>query len=175
MALLEYFRKNAPRGQKLPDPCGPLGQEVGKNLTEEANKEGALVLESSNRNGSTKPRRDPYLKLTPEQKAIVAKYAAEHGVVRAIRRFSKEFGSTLKESTIRGWKKAYLQQLHARKKSGDSTAITAIVEKKDGRPLMLGADLDGKVRAYIQEARRLGNTINTSHGMCTRYGEEERQ
>ena len=27
------------RGQKLPDPCGPLGQEVGKNLTKEANKE----------------------------------------------------------------------------------------------------------------------------------------
>ena len=51
MALLEYFRKKkAPRGQKLPDPCGPLGQKVGKNLTEEANKEVALVLESSSRN-----------------------------------------------------------------------------------------------------------------------------
>ena len=63
MALLEYFRKKeAPRGQKLPDPCGPLGQEVGKNLTEEANKEVALVLESSSGNGSTKQRRDPYLK-----------------------------------------------------------------------------------------------------------------
>ena len=55
--------------------------------------------------------------------------------------------------------KTYLQQLRVRKKSGDSTAITAIVEKKDSwLPLMLGADLDGKVRAYIQEARRLGNT-----------------
>ena len=51
MELLEYFRKKkAPRGQKLPDPCGPLGQKVGKNLTEEANKEVALVLESSSRN-----------------------------------------------------------------------------------------------------------------------------
>ena len=28
----------------------------------------------------------PYLKLTPEQKAIVAKYGVEHDVVRAIRR-----------------------------------------------------------------------------------------
>ena len=79
--------------------------------------------ESSTR-GSTK--RDSYLKVTSEQKAIVAKYAAEHGVARVIRRFSKEFGSTLKESTIRGWKKAYLRQLHVRKKSGDNIAITAI-------------------------------------------------
>ena len=90
--------KEAPHGQKLPDLCGPLGQKVGKNLTEEANKEVVLVLESSNCDGSTKQRcHDLYLKLTPEQKAIVAKYAVEHGVVRAIRRFSKEFGSILKE------------------------------------------------------------------------------
>ena len=90
MTLLEYFRKKKTlRGQKLPDRCGPLGQEVCKNLTEEANKEVALVLESSSGNGSTKQRRDPYLKLTPEQKAIVAKYAVEHGVVRAIRHLYK--------------------------------------------------------------------------------------
>ena len=103
MSLLKYFRKKEEaRCQKLPDPCGPLGQEVGEKLTEEANREVALVLESqakSSTRGSTK--RDPYLKVTSEQKAIVAKYAAEHGVARAIRKFSKEFGSTLKESTIR--------------------------------------------------------------------------
>ena len=60
-----------------------------------------LVLESqaeSSTRGSTKC--DSYLKVTSEQKAIVAKYAAKHGVARAIRRFLKEFGSTLKESTI---------------------------------------------------------------------------
>ena len=91
----------------VPDPCGSLGQEVGNNLTEEANKKVALVLENSSLNGSTKQRRDPYLKLTLKQKAIVAKYAVEHGVVREIRRFSKEFCSTLEESTICGRKKAF--------------------------------------------------------------------
>ena len=117
MALLKYFRKKEEAcGQKLPDPCGPLRQEVDEKLTEEANREVALVLESqaeSSTRGSTK--HDSYLKVTSEQKAIVAKYAAEHGVARAIRRFSMEFGSTLKESTIRGWKKAYVRHfyLHA--------------------------------------------------------------
>ena len=150
-----------PHGVKLPDPCCPLGKEVGKNLTEEANKEVALVLENSSHIGSTKQHHKPYLKLTHKQKDIVAKYAVEHGMVRAIGRFSKELCSTLKESTICGWKKAFFQQLHARKKSGESTDITAIIEKKDSHPLMLGADLDGKVRTYIQEARCLGNAINT--------------
>ena len=35
---------------------------------------------------------------------------------------------------------------------------------------MLGAGLDGKVRAYIQEARRLGNTINTRVVMACALG-----
>ena len=48
MTLLKYFcKKEVPRCQKLPDRCSPLGQEVGKNLTEEANKEVVLVLENS--------------------------------------------------------------------------------------------------------------------------------
>ena len=130
MALFSYFHKKETRAE-LPDPCGPIGQEVGKNLTEEANKEVAFVLENSTSFGTTK-QREPYLKLTPEQKSIVAKYAAENDVVAAIRRFSKEFGSTLKESTIRGWKKVYLQELHARKKSGESIVINAIEEKRMG-------------------------------------------
>ena len=92
MALLAYFRKKETRAQ-LPDPCSPIGQEVGKNLTKEANKEVVFVLENSTSFGTTK-RCEPYLKLTPEQKSIVAKYAMENGVVAAIRRFSKEFGSS---------------------------------------------------------------------------------
>ena len=69
-----FCKKETPRSQKLSDHCGPLGQEVGKNLTKKVNKEVACVLESSSRNGSTKQhRRKSYLKLTPKQKAIVAK------------------------------------------------------------------------------------------------------
>ena len=101
------------------------------------------------------------MKVIPEQKAIVAKYAVQHGMVKTIRRFSKDFDKTLKESTIRGWKKAYLQELHLRKKAGVSIVVSEIKEKKNGRPLMLGEDLDGKVRAYIQDMHVLGNVITT--------------
>ena len=101
------------------------------------------------------------MKVTTEQKAIVAKYAAEHDVAKAIRRLSGDFGKTLNESTIRGWKKAYLQELHKRKKSGSSMVVNELKEKKNGRPLILGEDLDRKVRAYIQDTRQLGNAITT--------------
>ena len=40
----------------------------------------------------TSTQYEPYLKATTEQKAIVAKYAAEHSVTKAIRRFSGDFG-----------------------------------------------------------------------------------
>jgi len=118
----------------------------------------------------TSTRREPYLKATTEQTAIVAKYAAEHGVAKAIRRFSGDFGKTLNESTIRGWKKAYLQELHKRKKSGSSMVVNELKEKKNGRPLMLGEDLDRKVRAYIQDTRRLGNAITTRVVMAGALG-----
>jgi len=39
--------------------------------------------------------------------------------------------------------------------------VSEIKEKKNGHPLMLGEDLDRKVRAYIQDMRRLGNAITT--------------
>ena len=83
---------------QLPDLCYLMGQEVGNNLTKEANKKVAF-LENSTSFGTTKQRK-LYLKLTPEQKSIVAKYATENGVVAAIRWFSKEFDSILKEGTI---------------------------------------------------------------------------
>ena len=69
MALLAYICKKEAHAQ-LPDPCDPIGQEVGKNLMEEANKEVVFVLENSMSLGITKLH-EPYLKLTPEQRQSI--------------------------------------------------------------------------------------------------------
>ena len=171
MVLLEFLCKKESKSKEahgnkgqLPDPCGPVGQEIGKQLTAAANKEVASVL------AGTSTRLEPYLKATTKQKAIVAKYAAEHGMTKVIRRFSGDFGKTLKESTIRGWKKAYLQELHKRKKSGSSMVVSELKEKKNGHPLMLGEDLDRKVRAYIQDTHRFDNAITTRVVMAGALG-----
>ena len=59
MVLLEFFRKKEHKievhNARLPDPCGPIGQEVGKVPTEEANKEVAPLLVGSS---SRRPRRN---------------------------------------------------------------------------------------------------------------------
>ena len=56
------------------------------------------------------------------------------------------------------------------KKSGVSIVVSEIKEKKNGRPLMLGEDLDGKVRAFIQDMRVLGNAITTRVVMAAALG-----
>ena len=57
--------------------------------------------------------RSPYVKLTPKQKALVGKRAAEHGVTSALRYFARSQPDVdLKESTVRRLKGAYLTALH---------------------------------------------------------------
>ena len=100
------------------------------------------------------------MKVTPQQKATIAKYAAEHGV-NAIRRFKKDFpDDLLKENTIRGWKKTYLLELQSRRKAGKDLAVKELPNKNAGRPLMLGEALDGQVQAYLTELGRVGGVVN---------------
>ena len=65
MALLEFFRKMESKSKeahdnkaRLPDPYGPVGQEIGRHLTAAADKEVASVL------AGTSTRQEPYLKAT---------------------------------------------------------------------------------------------------------------
>jgi len=80
MALLEYFQKKDVYNALLPDPCGPVGKEIGKKHSEEANKEVTPVLVGGSSCSLSCQKHKLYIKLTPEQKAIVAKYATEHGL-----------------------------------------------------------------------------------------------
>lgn len=76
--------------------------------------------------------RGHYTVYTPEQKAEIGRYAAEHGNLKSVCiKFSEEFGIEVKESTVRQFKKAYFVQLQEGK---DPDQITAIQGKKRGRP-----------------------------------------
>ena len=111
MALLKYFKVEK-RGPPLPNPSGSLNQQLSSSAIEEANKEVTAIL-------CDPAKRHPYLKISPEQKAIIARYAANHGIIIAVRQFSKDSPeNSLKETTIRGWKKTYLKELSSRKKAG---------------------------------------------------------
>ena len=59
---------------------------------------------------------------TRTEKAKVGKYVAKYGMTNAIHHFSKELLS-LKESTVPGWKKAYLCELASKNRAGDEKML----------------------------------------------------
>jgi len=79
--------------------------------------------------------RGSYTTYTPEQKAMIGRYAAEQGNSKAVQKFSSELGVSVKESTVRQFKKAYYLQLNEGK---DPDEIKTIPNKKRGRPSKSG-------------------------------------
>ena len=53
-----------------------------------------------------------------------------------------------------------MKELSSRKKAGKDMTIEKQLEKKTGRPLMLGDTLDKEVQAYIQETRKVRGVVN---------------
>ena len=79
--------------------------------------------------------RGSYTTYKPEQKAMIGRYAAEHGNSKAVQKYTTELGVSVKESTVRQFKKAYYLQLNEGK---DPDEIKSIPNKKRGRPSKTG-------------------------------------
>ena len=151
----------------LPSPSDSLKKQLDSAIIEEANKEVSNIT-------SADGKRSPYLKVISHQKATIAKYAAEHGIVNSIRHFKKDFlEEALKESTIRGWKKTYLLELQSRKRAGEDLSIKELPTKKIGQPLMLGKDLDEQVQAYLKELGRIGGVVIAAVAMASAKGKKD--
>ena len=90
MALLSYFKfkdkkaRDKVSDMPLSDPQGQLSKEINSATIKELNKEVESLVNSR---AMGKRSRLPYLKVTAEQKATLGKYAAEHGIINAIRHF----------------------------------------------------------------------------------------
>ena len=164
MALLKYLKVK--KKLLLPDPEGLLSAHISTEYIKEANQEVANLNESDQPN-----KRSPYLKATPEQKAIIGRYAAENGIVNSIRRFQKDFPTdSLKESTIRGWKNAYLNELESRKRADSDLDVKALPQKKTGQPLTLDEDTDMEVQQYLLALREAGGAINGAIARASAMG-----
>ena len=163
MALLKYFKlKKSP----LPDPEGPLSAHVSTKYIEGANEEVSSILNDDQSN-----KRSSYFKATPEQKAVIGRYAAESGIVNSIRRFQKDFPTdSLKESTIRGWKNAYLKELESRKRSGSELDVKTLPQKKTGRPLILDEETDKEIQQYLLALREVGGAVNCAIARASAMG-----
>ncbi len=76
-------------------------------------------------------------------------------------RYSKQWGIDLKESTVRTWKTKYTEELRKRKPT-EPLPIKVLPDRKQGRPLLLGDELDTAVQAYVESIRNLGGVVNTA-------------
>ena len=84
MARLKYLKKCTKSSTSviLPDENGPLCKDVLPFSIREVNLEVSEILET------VAGKRKPYLKVSPEKKAIIGKYAAENGIVSALVHFA---------------------------------------------------------------------------------------
>ena len=142
MALYRYFK--ASQDTKLPDPQGPLLKEVPSTAIAAANNEVKHVVELQRGK-----MRGTYTKFTTEQKAEIGKRAAEHGVAATVRYYKKRFPG-IKENSVRTWKNVYTSEIGKRRREGSKDfTVQKLLEKKRGRPFLLGEELEMQVRTYL--------------------------
>ena len=80
MSIREYFKPAI----DLPNPEGPLKEEIRPSTIRDVNKELSPVIQRELQPTGGRSR-EPYVKLTPEQNAFIGRRAAEHGVTATIR------------------------------------------------------------------------------------------
>ncbi len=164
MSLYNFFtRVEKGESSRLPDPRGPLSKIIPSSSISAANSE----VEKCGETADCK-KRSHYTKFTSEQRAEIGRRAAEHGVASTIRYYTGQF--SLKESTIRGWRDGYLREMKTRKMEKKPMNVTELPEKRRGRPLLLGEELDRQVQAYVTALRRNGAVVNTAIAMACAEG-----
>ena len=142
----------------LPDPKGPLSDHLPTASIAEANREVLKAVAEAK-----EPRnKGPYIKVTPECKAQVAKFASINGNSVAARKYTKILGKKLNKSTVHLWVKNYKLELERKRKAGDiEPDVQVLPTAKRGRPFLLGEKLDGQTQAYIRAVREAGGVITT--------------
>ena len=125
MSFLEVCRRKAKLYMSLyrflkplnrfPEPKRSLSASIPTPAIRQANKEVEVVLKENT--GEHGRKRKSYKKISDELIAKVGKYAAELGNTAAVRKFSQEFESPLRESTVRSLKKAYLMELRRKREA----------------------------------------------------------
>ncbi|KAJ8300690.1 hypothetical protein KUTeg_022209 [Tegillarca granosa] len=133
-------------------PTSPLHEVANKAVEKE------LQLLVTPESSTTKGNKIKYREYSAESRAKIAIYAIENGNTAAARYFSKEFGSPVNESTVRGITQSYEKM--KKMSSSLNQQIMSLPKSPRGRPLKLG-DLDSKVRDYLRNLRLTGGIVNS--------------
>ena len=126
----------------------------------------ALAGENSGKKIATP--RGKYNSYTPEERAQIGKYALENGNTRAARHFSKVLNRkvTINREKAQGRVRAGF----GAKNDPEGPLIKCLPTKVQGRPLLLGQDLDKAVQEYIEATRAVGGVVNMAIVMAAAVG-----
>ena len=154
MALLRYLTKEK---SEVPDKstCPSLTRKEVDSANER-------VKDSLQQQQKITPR-TKYASYTPQERALIGKYAAENGPTRAARHYSNVLKKNVPEPTARRLKKEYLRKLAENVQDENSPrTVTSLPTKPQGRPVLLGQVLDADVQEYVRSQRAVGGVINTA-------------
>lgn len=150
MSLLAWL-KNGPKN------TDPLLPDAEKEESEEKRAE-VVAANIAVRESIRAPRkRRCYHHYEGETRAKIGRYAAEHGNKAAINKFSCELEHKIDESTVRNFKRQYLQQL---KVTPDPNSITVLETRPRGRPTLLTAKMESALIEYLRKLRLKGGIVN---------------
>ena len=175
--ILKYFRpvKNQSPRESLPNPHGPLNTDgrVPSSAIASANiAVEAVLVETPDATDSSSgaKSRGRYQHLTPAQKFKIGKRASELGVTNALRYYKSTFPKlALKETSVRRFKNLF-QQSSKRPRSDSSEELSELPNKKMGRPLLIGEELDRQVQEYLRYLREQGSAVNSAIAIATAEG-----
>ena len=108
-------------------------------------------------------------RLTPSDRAEIGRYACQHGIAAAARRYSREFQHSVNESTVRYMKKAYLK-VRREKRTAEDDDLRMLPPKKRGRPVLLGEHIERKVQLYLEKVREGGGVVSGKIVVATGRG-----
>lgn len=104
-------------------------------------------------------KRGSYTAYSPEIRAEIGKYAAEHGSIKACQHFAEILGHEVPESTARGLREKYL-------KKKKYCQVTSLGYSQRGRPLRLGK-YDEVVQDCLRDLVRSGEKVSSFLAITT--------
>ena len=159
MSLFKYLRLS---NSTLPNSNGALSAKISPSIVTEANHRNNIEIEkkSSGKRGSC-------AKHNTEKKALIGKYASQHGVAATVRHFKKFKGIKLKESSVCDWKKQFMKSIAKKRLSvevREDFVVTKLPENRKGRPPMLGViiKMNEQLQCLVDQMRASGAVINSN-------------
>ncbi len=146
----------------------PSAEQAGlpATIVQEVNQAVQDALDCDTRTGK---KRKYTVTFTPEDRAAIGQYAAENGNAAAVKKFKATHD--VGESTVRSFKKKYLEEVKKRQVSGTAfNDVKRLPGRKRGRKVMLGEQLDGRIQNYVKALRNAGTPIGSSVIMAAATG-----